>query len=130
MRTSSPNAHRDHILVADDEPSIVGLLTSTLVAADYRVMAVRGLDPVFELLADPRRVFSAAVLDPGTRPLRDVLAAIRAARPTLPVLVIAASAAPHTPALIASHLPAVFLPKPFRAEELRLTVAELLHPAA
>lgn len=120
MRGNSPGRPGAHILIADDEPSIVGFLTSALVGAGYRVTAVMGVDQAVELLGQGNYHFSAAVLGAGTEAGQRVLEAVRARQPRLPLLVTGATA-------IASSDPSTrFLPKPFRTDELLDAVSLVL----
>lgn len=118
MRSTSTGDLGAHILVADDESSIVGLLATVLVGAGYQVTAMRGVRHAIELLAQNRQQFAAAVLDAGTEPGQDVVQAVRTRQPNLPLLV--------TGATVVCDRVTGFLPKPFRAEGLLKAVKDIL----
>ena len=122
-----PTRPDPHVLVADHEPAVLGLITAALTRAGYRVTAVRGLRQGAELLADPAHTFAAAILpDRSSGPsVRDFLAA-RPGCTGLPVVVTAASVQPATAAAVAADPNALLLPKPFRPDEVVRVLAELL----
>ena len=112
--------HGPHLLVADEEPSIVGVLTSALLGVGFRVTAVRGVDAALHMLAEPQPLFDGLILAPGALPQPEALAAIRACRPRLPVLILAQST-------LQTKEPSVqYLAKPFPSDRLVQAVHLLL----
>src|SRR5262245_54881090 len=114
------------ILVADDERSMRELLAITLHQAGYDVTLAEGGQMAVDALS--RESFDLVVTDLRMHKM-DGLAVLRAVRehcPTTVVIVITAFASTET-AVEAMKLGAYdYITKPFKLEEIRLTIAKAL----
>ncbi|HEU4597787.1 MAG TPA: PAS domain S-box protein [Pyrinomonadaceae bacterium] len=128
-RLDLPAGRGELVLVVDDEEAIRQITKGTLEAFNYRVLVAADGTEAVALYAQHREEV-AAVLTDMMMPFMDGPATIRALVKMNPrVRVIAASGlgAGDKAAEAASAGAQIFLPKPFTAEKLLKTLAELLH---
>ncbi|HEX8129656.1 MAG TPA: PAS domain S-box protein [Pyrinomonadaceae bacterium] len=128
-RLDLPAGHGELILVVDDEESIRQITRGTLETFNYRVLTASDGTEAVALYAQHRDEVAAVITD-MMMPFMDGPAAIRALRKMNPqVKIIAASGlgASDKAAEAASVGVHTFLPKPYTAEKLLKTLAELLH---
>lgn len=129
MKTATPIRKRT-ILVVEDDRSIRYLFTEVLTRAGYEVIACEdgtlGLD-----MARTRSAHIDAVITDSSMPgldSREMIAAIRALRPGIPVLIVSGSMRdPLSRVDPASDI--VYLPKPLSPERLTVELQRLLAPA-
>jgi len=127
-RLDPPNGRGELILVVDDEESIRQITRGTLETFNYRVLTASDGTEAVALYAQHRDEIAAVITD-MMMPFMDGPAAIRALRKMNPqVKIIAASGlgANDKAAEAASVGVHIFLPKPYTAEKLLKTLAELL----
>jgi two-component system response regulator GlrR len=121
------NASKKHILVVDDDPGILRLLSIRLTAAGYEVMCVEsGQEALEHLLLSPPHL----VVTDLDMPSMDGLAlceAIRQHQPELPIILLTACCS--TAHVMAAHKYEVFcvLPKPFESQSLLTQIAKAVH---
>ena len=127
----SPDTSRRRVLVAEDDPDMRRLIAAVLRAAGHKVVEARhGMDildrlegTIWSERADLFDVIVSDVSMPGLSGL-DVLAALRCARWTTPVVLITAFGDAETRAEALSLGAAAFLDKPLDPDELRAAVLE------
>lgn len=120
------------IVVLDDEPDIVRLVTGVLRDYGYRVVAAQSSDELFALLA--RQTPSLLLLDIWLQGSRlqgfDVLAKVRKQLASLPVIIISGHGNIETAVAAIKAGACDFLEKPFRVEHLLAAIrAGLKAPA-
>ncbi len=125
-----PSAPAGAVLVADDEPTVLLMVTKTLERHGYRVVATRdGREAVQQFTAQPG-AFCAVILDltmpilDGARALRE----IRALDPATRLLVMSGYGQQETLAKLRDAGRVDFLPKPFTTEELLAALTHLQQP--
>ncbi len=129
--TPRPNARRNTVLVVDDEDAVRELTAVILGQVGWNVLtAVNGREgvDVFRTHAD---AIACAVLD-LTMPEMDgleAMAALRAERPRLPVLLCTGYSEDAVPAAL-TNAPTGLLLKPFRPADLRQALADLFAATA
>lgn len=109
-----------HILVADDEPSVRSLLVDVLQGAGYRVTAVASGAEALDACAAPGADFDLAVLDVMMRPLdgTEAFRGIRSRHPHLPILFCTGYSDAARVADPSALREAPIISKPFRPAEL------------
>lgn len=107
-----------HILVVDDDAELCELLAMRAVANGYRVTATRGIAPTLEHLERGPVDVILLDLDLGADHGFDVLDAVVAQRPQIPVIVLTASGTLDTEAEAARRGAAGFVTKPFHHRDL------------
>lgn len=131
-QTDLPLGHGELILVVDDEESIREITRGTLEAFGYRVLTANDGTEALALYADKKNEI-AVVLTDMVMPFMDGPATIRALQRMNPkVRIIAASGlgtGMHAGEGTLEGV-AVFLNKPYTAERLLKTLAEVLHEPA
>lgn len=128
MQTDLPLGHGEMILVVDDEESIREITRGTLETFGYKVLTASDGTEALALYAD-RKNEIAAVLTDMVMPFMDGPATIRALQRMNPnVRIVAASGlgTGHHAGEGALEGVAVFLNKPYTAEKLLKTLAEVL----
>ncbi len=117
---------RWEVLVVDDEPVVRDIVARVLAAAGMRAVGVASGEDALahEALADCRLVICDLML-PGLSGL-DLLSAIRARRPDLPVLAITGYATREVADRSESAGATMFLAKPFDHDELLEKVRHVL----
>jgi DNA-binding response OmpR family regulator len=117
---------RGDILIVDDEPEIVSLLTDFLTDEGYSVRSAgTAVDAWIEILRQPPAFLIADIVMPGGSGLLLVIQ-LRAQRYTFPVALMTASTPPDTEYL-ARYRTTCFL-KPFNLPEILDTVARHVLP--
>ena len=115
------------VLVVEDDRSIRYLFTEVLSRAGYEVIACE--DGTLGLaMARERSSHIDAVITDSSMPgldSREMIAAIRALRPDIPVLVVSGSMGDSMPRF-ASDSEILFLPKPLSPERLTVELERLL----
>ena len=125
-----PRGHAETILVIDDEPSILTITQQTLENFGYRVIVARDGAEGVGLYAQHRDTI-AAVLTDMVMPIMDGPATIAALMRINPrVLIIAASGLNSNGRVSKAAGAGVshFLPKPYNAETLLITLRDVLRP--
>lgn len=107
-----------HILVVDDDVELCELLAIRARASGYRVTVTRGVAPTLEQLERARVDVILLDLDLGADHGFDVLDAVAARRPGLPVIVLTASGAAEAEAEAGRRGAADFVMKPFHHRDL------------
>ena len=128
LQTDLPLGHGEMILVVDDEESIREITRGTLETFGYRVLTASDGTEALALYADKKNEI-AAVLTDMVMPFMDGPATIRALQRMNPeVRIIAASGlgAGHRAGEGALEHVSVFLNKPYTAEKLLKTLAQVL----
>jgi CheY-like chemotaxis protein len=118
------------LLVVDDDPAILALLTRYLAPHGYAVQGVLNETEALDLVVDPRSEWAGVIVD-ATLPMMQhglLMTAIREALPDIPIVVTSAFDAASVRFLISRAIPA-FLAKPFSAgEALAALIAAGIHP--
>lgn len=126
--SETPAAERA-LLVVDDDPAILALLTRYLTPHGYAVEGVLNETEALDLVVDPRREWAGVIVD-ATLPMMQhglLMTAIRDALPDIPIVVTSAFDAASVRFLISRAIPA-FLAKPFSAAEaLAALIAAGIH---
>lgn len=116
------------LLVVDDEPQLLRLMTQVLERGGYRVVSAADGDDAVSILQEQADSLCGAVIDVFIPPRgsAEVIDALHAARPELGFIVV--SGAPLEPDMAhrVEAMGARFLMKPFRPSALIETVAELM----
>lgn len=117
------NNPRAHVLVVDDDPNLLGLLSDTLSALGYRTTSALGGVKALELLRD--QAFDLMVTDIKMPDLDGIqlLKRVRRHFPAMPVLFISGYA---TPQMIVQSSPDGFLAKPFRIAHIEELIERTL----
>jgi signal transduction histidine kinase/ActR/RegA family two-component response regulator len=112
------------VLVVDDDDAVVELTREVLSRAGYAVVTASGGRAALERLADAGGRFDAAVVDIAMPDVdgEQVMRALHAARPSLPVVLASGWAAADASARLAALGAARFLAKPWTAEALEAAV--------
>jgi len=111
-----------HVLLVDDEPSILSVLSTLLKAEGYDVSAALGGEKAKELLHSEE--FDLMISDVRMSPINgmELLRLARKDRPALPVIMLTAHGSVET-AIEALKLGAFdYVTKPFKVDELLITV--------
>jgi DNA-binding NtrC family response regulator len=114
------------VLVVDDDRVVRGLIAEILRRAGYDVAAVGDADEALRIAADA--TIELVITDmtmPGMSGL-DLVTAVHAGRPRLPVLIVTGSGADDRVAEALANGAAGVLAKPFSQAELRRSVADAL----
>jgi PAS domain S-box-containing protein len=128
LRREPPRGHGELILVVDDEKPILAVTEQALHAFGYEVLVAEdGAQAIAQYAL--RRSGIAAVITDMMMPVMDGSALIAALRSIDPNVVIIASSGLHDGIRLPQTGVARFLPKPYSAEVLLETLAEVLHPA-
>jgi DNA-binding response OmpR family regulator len=118
------------LLVVDDDPAILALLTRYLAPHGYAVQGVLNETDALDLAVDPRSEWAGVIVD-ATLPMMQhglLLTAIREALPDIPIVVTSAFDAASVRFLISRAIP-TFLAKPFSASEaLASLISAGIHP--
>ena len=115
------------ILLVDDEPSILSVLSTLLKAEGYNIVAALGGDKAKELLADGSE-FDLMVSDIRMSPINgmDLLKLVHDTRPAMPTIMLTAYGSVET-AIEALKLGAFdYVTKPFKVDELLITIQRAL----
>ena len=115
-----------HVLLVDDDPDLLRLLSMRLTAAGYRVTAVESAEAALSHLAMER---PQLVLSDVQLPGKDGLAlfdAIRAKHPSLPVILLTAHGTIPDAVEATSRGVYTYLTKPFNGKELLETIGQAL----
>ncbi|MBA4109010.1 MAG: two-component system response regulator GlrR [Leptothrix sp. (in: Bacteria)] len=115
-----------HVLLVDDDPDILRLLSMRLTAAGYRVTAVESAEAALSHLAVER---PQLVLSDVQLPGKDGLAlfdAIRAKHPSLPVILLTAHGTIPDAVEATSRGVYTYLTKPFNGKALLETIGQAL----
>ncbi len=125
-----PRGHGETVLVIDDETSILSITQQTLETFGYRVIVASDGAEAVGLYAQHRDTI-AAVLTDMVMPIMDGPATINALMRINPrVLIIAASGVNSNRRVAKAAGAGVthFLPKPYTAETLLITLRDVLRP--
>jgi len=125
-----PRGHGEVVLVIDDEESILTITQQTLEAFGYRVIVAHDGAEAIALYAQNRDTITVVITD-MVMPIMDGVATINALMRINPrVLIIAASGlnANGRVAKAANAGVSHFLPKPYTAETLLITLRDVLRP--
>ncbi|MEQ1833070.1 MAG: response regulator [Candidatus Eisenbacteria bacterium] len=118
------------VLVVDDEPVVRDAVARMLASEALRAVCVdRGERALTHRALDACRLLVCDLMMPGMSGL-DLIRAVRARRPGLPVLAITGYATPEVAAQVAESGATEFLAKPFDPEELLVKVRHILARAA
>jgi len=121
------------ILVVDDEPDAIGMITQILEDADCRVVAVSsGEDGIKQLARGGVDLLISDIFMPEMEGL-EFIQTVREAYPALPIVAISGGGARHNLHYLkfaGSFGALASLTKPFRREELMAIVDEILPPEA
>ena len=117
------------ILVIDDDPDIVRMMTLMLEAHNFRVISAQNVDDGLEIISGSTSI-DLSIIDfwLGTEPSIDLLDAIESQRPDLPVVVISGGGGgvplevSHSVARLSGA--ATFIQKPFTRDDLIRKVRE------
>ncbi|MFA6959148.1 MAG: PAS domain S-box protein [Opitutaceae bacterium] len=125
-----PRGHGETILVIDDEAAILTITQQTLESFGYRVLvAIDGAEAI-ALYAQHRDSIAAVITD-MIMPIMDGVATINALMRINPQVLIVAASGLNSNGRVAKAAGAgvkTFLPKPYTAETLLVTLHELLRP--
>ena len=114
------------VLVVDDEPVVREAIRRVLTAEGLQVTTVPDAETALAHPAlDRCRLVLCDLMLPGVSGL-DVLAAFRARRPGVPIVMISGYATNETAERVGTAGATAFLPKPFDEEELRTLVRHAL----
>jgi DNA-binding NtrC family response regulator len=116
------------LLLVDDEPALLKMMSVYLARRGYAVEAVASTDEAWARVQASPSGYALAVLDGSMPGLPSVELAIRMMRASPTVRVIATSGYPADLSAVHAAAPgrAVFLPKPFTPEMLASLVESLL----
>jgi PAS domain S-box-containing protein len=94
---ATPRGHGEHVLVIDDEPALVSLAEQALGALGYRVTGFHNPVAALERFCNDPNSFHAVLSDMSMPKLSgiDVLRAVRAVRPTLPMILVSGHLRPE-----------------------------------
>ncbi len=123
---AAPSRHAAHILVVDDDPDMLRLLTMRLTAAGYRVSAVGSAEAAMTHL---RIELPQLVLSDVRLPGKDGLALfddIRAQHPSLPVILLTAHGTIPDAVQATERGVFTYLTKPFDGKALEAKIAQAL----
>ncbi|WP_206483442.1 sigma 54-interacting transcriptional regulator [Thalassotalea sp. G2M2-11] len=127
MTTTSPPNTKEHILIVDDDPSLLRLLSIRLSAAGYQVSSAENAKQALGLLkgTQPQLVISDLRME-GMDGMA-LFEKIRQSHPNLPVIIMTAHGT--IPDAINATKQGVFsfLTKPFESQELLDTVEQAIH---
>ncbi|HEY0431784.1 MAG TPA: response regulator [Pyrinomonadaceae bacterium] len=133
MPSASDDSDKRQILVADDDPAILRLVTAILEKEGYKVVAARdGRDAYKVLQNDPN--FTAAIFDvvmphiSGPELVRYMKTEKRLMK--IPVMMMTAEQDPKLSSDSFSAGAVVFLPKPFTTAQLNIMLQMLIGKAA
>jgi DNA-binding response OmpR family regulator len=118
-----PHSPGGDVLIVDDDPVIVDLITDALHTEGYTVRKVyNGVEGLMAIAADPPALL---LLDLHIPYLRggEVLAQVRMAHPELPIALITATPEQAAPYVEQHQVPCIA--KPFSIDELLACVAQL-----
>ena len=129
--TASPAPARfaHHILLVEDESTVLQFSTTVLVRGGYQVTAVEDCETAWEAIQSAS--YDLLVTDnqmPGMSGL-ELASKLRSAQIGLPIIVASGGIEAEEFAQNQSLQPAIALPKPFTANQLLETVAEALRRA-
>jgi DNA-binding NtrC family response regulator len=118
-----------HILLVEDESTVLEFSTAVLVRGGYQVTGVQGCEAAWEALQSAS--YDLLVTDnqmPGMSGL-ELVSKLRSAQIGLPIIVASGGIEAEEFAQNQSLQPAISLPKPFTADQLLESVAESLRRA-
>jgi DNA-binding response OmpR family regulator len=119
-----PEAPRPRVLIIEDEPRIGAFLSRGVQSGGFEVMlAEDGEVGLFLACNEPYDVVVLDVHLPGKDGI-EVLAAIRAARPGIPVIILTGQDTPEVRERAVAAGAATFITKPFRVADVRAAIAE------
>ncbi len=126
--TDSQPSH-PHVLVVDDDPAILTLITRFLTPRGYVVQGVENETDALEQLCDPRMQWNGVIVD-ATLPLMQhghLVKAIGDVQPDLPIIITSALDEASARLLLRRFL-TIFLAKPFGdAELMEVLIAAGIH---
>jgi CheY-like chemotaxis protein len=125
-----PKGSGELILLVDDEANILQIIKATLEKYNYRVLTASDGTEALALYAQRPAGEIKLVLTDMAMPFMDGAATIRALRrlnPTLPVIAASGLSTNEQNSEIQSLNVNAFLSKPYTAEKLLTTIAEVLH---
>ncbi|MBI3867915.1 MAG: response regulator [Verrucomicrobia bacterium] len=127
----SPSGQGQHILVIDDEESLIAVERKTLERFGYQVTACRHFEEALDLFrANPSR-FDLVMTDfdmPGKQGL-ELIAELRRMRADLPALLVSGNTTEELRSSAAASGVSVVIQKPITADELAQAVHDLLSPS-
>ena len=120
------------LLVVDDEPQLLRLMTQVLERQDYAVVSAADGEEAISVLNEHRDSLCGAVIDVFIPPRGsgEVLDALHAARPDLGPIVVSGAPLEGDMAQRVESMGGRFLQKPFRPATLIETVRDLLGAAS
>ncbi len=115
------------LLVVDDEPSLLRLLTRYLSRANYAVDACAGGEEAWQRFQDGEQAYAAAIVDLSLPDLpgEELVRRIRSRRPDFPIIVCS-GALPDLDAMSGSGVR--YVQKPFLPQMLLDTLSAALRP--
>ena len=125
----APARFAHHILLVEDESTVLQFSTTVLVRGGYQVTAVEGCEAAWEAIQSAS--YDLLVTDnqmPGMSGL-ELVSKLRSAQFGLPIIVASGGIEAEEFTKNQSLQPAIALPKPFTANQLLETVAEALRRA-
>ena len=120
------------LLVVDDEPQLLRLMTQVLEGEDYAVVSAPDGDEAISVLGQHVDSLCGAVIDVFIPPRGsgEVLEALHAARPDLGLIVVSGAPLEEGMAQRVESMGGRFLQKPFRPSTLIETVRDLFDASA
>ena len=125
-----PNANPRRILVADDDPAILRLVTTIMQKEGYEVLTARDGREAYKILQEDAN-FIAAIFDvvmphiQGPELVRYMMTENRLRR--IPVMMMTAEQNPKLPSDSFAAGAVVFLPKPFTTTQLQMMLRMLVN---
>ncbi len=118
------------LLLVDDEPALLKMMTVYLERRGYAVEAIAGTDEAWSRIAADPGAYAVAVLDGSMPGLPSAELALRMLQVNPAARVIATSGYPSDISSLDAAAPgrAAFLPKPFTPEMLAMLVEKMLAP--
>ncbi|MBC8009546.1 MAG: PAS domain S-box protein [Burkholderiales bacterium] len=126
--TEIPRGHGETVLVVDDEAAILSTTQQTLEAFGYKVMVAQDGAEAIALYAQHRSTITVVITD-MVMPIMDGIATINALMRVNPQVIVIAASGLYSNGRVAKAAGAGvkhFLPKPYTAETLLITLREVL----
>lgn len=128
---ASASSGRGVVLFADDEAILCEVASVGLARAGYEVLIAQGGDIAARMVEEDGARLALAIIDWSMPGLSggELLARIRARRPTLPIIVSSGDTEGELRSLESSHASLRILPKPWRMRALIELVGSLTPPS-
>ena len=120
------------VLIADDEPSVIQILTLMLERIGYSAITTQDGREAVEVFAERAAEIDCVILDISMPRLggEEALAEIRALRPNVPALLASGYGEPDLAARFDGQDVCAFIEKPYTTDRLRRKLQEITHPNA